>query len=112
MMLDPATALRDLEALVDLPCPDWSQDLATRGVDLDCGGVVAGQTALREALAGGGTHHDVLGRMRRVLGSTRMSAKRRLAALAVADVAGAASRQRIALALANLAAPASASAFA
>jgi hypothetical protein len=101
-MLEPATALRDLEALVDVPCPEWSQDLAGRGVDLDCAGVAAGQDALRQALAGGGTHHDVLGRMRRVLEATRMSAKRRLAALAVVDVAFATSRRRVVLALSHL----------
>ncbi|MHB1260590.1 MAG: hypothetical protein ACYC2H_02615 [Thermoplasmatota archaeon] len=104
-MLDPATALRDLEALTSLPCEGWSEDLAGRGIELDCGGVAAGQEALRHALAGGGTHHDVLGRMRRAVESAKLSARRRLVALTVAEVATAAARRRVALALAQLGSP-------
>lgn len=104
-MLDPATALRDLEALTALPCAGWSEDLAGRGMELDCAGVAAGQQALRLALAGGGTHHDVLGRMRRAVEAARLSARRRLVALAVAEVATAAARRRVALAMAQLGGP-------
>lgn len=101
-MLDPATALRDLEALTSLPCEGWSEDLAGRGMELDCEGVAVGQQALRHALAEGGTHHDVLGRMRRAVAAARLSARRRLVVLAVAEVATAATRRRVALAMAHL----------
>lgn len=107
-MPDPATGLKDIERLLDVPCPEWSADLACRGIDLDCEGIAAGQAALREALASGGTHHDVLARVARALGAARLSAQRRLIALAVVDVARAASRQRLAMALANVGGPAGA----
>ena len=99
LMPDPASGLRDIEQLLDVPCPEWSADLACRGVELDCEGIAAGQAALRDALATGGTYHDVLARVGRGLESARLSAKRRLIALAVVDVARAASRRRLALAL-------------
>ncbi|MEA3165398.1 MAG: hypothetical protein QOJ26_250 [Thermoplasmata archaeon] len=105
MMPDPASTLRDLEQLVDVPCAEWSGDLAGRGMELDCEGVAAGQAALRQALAEGGTHHDVLGRLRRQVESARLSAKRRLIALAVVDIARSTARQRLALALGHLGSP-------
>lgn len=104
-MPDPATALRDLEALLEVPCQGWGADLAGRGVELDCDGVAVGQAALREALAGGGTHHDVLGRMGRAIAAARLSARRRLTALAVVDVARATTRRRLLDAMAAFAAP-------
>ena len=102
VMLDPASALRDLERLLDVPCQDWQADLAARGLELDCEGVAEGQAALRDALSQGGTHHDVLGRLRAHVDARRLSDKRRLAALAVADAAGSASRHRLWLAVSQL----------
>src|SRR5688572_1618377 len=90
LMPDPATGLKDLERLLDMPCPEWSADLACRGVEVDCDGIAAGQAALRESLASGGTHHDVLARVARTVATARLPAKRRLIALAVVDVARAA----------------------
>lgn len=109
-MPDPDSALRDLERLLDVPCADWDRDLAGRGLGLDCDGVAAGQEALRQALAQGGTSYDVLGRMRTAVDAAHLSARRRLIALAVVDVARAASRRRLALAVGLLGGPASASA--
>lgn len=100
MMPDPASGLKDIERLLDVPCPDWSADLACRGVELDCEGIVAGKAALREALATGGTYHDVLARVGRALEAARLSAQKRLIALAVVDVARAAARHRLASAVA------------
>lgn len=94
-MLDPTTVLRDLEKLAAQPCPEWTADLKGRGVELDCEAVAAGQACLREALAGGGTHHDVLGRLGVVLQTSKLSARKRLVALAVADVARANSRRSL-----------------
>ena len=105
-MPDPATALQDLQSLLDVPCPEWGQDLACRGVELDCQGVADGQAALREALAGGGTYHDVLGRLGRSIEAAALPKRRRLIALAVADVARATPRRRIAQAMRGLAAAA------
>jgi hypothetical protein len=104
LMPDPASGLQDIERLLDVPCPEWSADLACRGVELDCAGIEHAQAALRDALAKGGTHHDVLARVGRALGAARLSAKRRLIALAVVDVARTASRRRLALAFAHAAA--------
>lgn len=102
LMPDPATALQDLERLLDVPCPEWSASLAGIGVAVDCQGIADGQAALRQALAQGGTYHDVLGRLRHAIEGAALPAHRRLIALAVADVARAAPRRRIALALAQL----------
>lgn len=102
-MPDPASAMHDLERLLDLPCPEWTADMACRGVELDCQGVADGQQALRQALAGGGTYHDVLGRLGHAIEAAGLPAKRRLIALAVVDVARAQSRARISLALRQLA---------
>lgn len=103
LMPDPASAMHDLERLLDLPCPEWTADMACRGVEMDCQGVAEGQHALRQALAGGGTYHDVLGRLGRAIEAAALPAKRRLIALAVADVARAQSRARVGLALRQLA---------
>jgi len=105
MMPDPASALRELESFLQVPCTEWAGDLASRGVELDCEGVAAGQAALRQALEHGGTHHDVLGRVRGLIDAARLSARRRLAALAVAEVAGAASRRRLWAAFAQFGGP-------
>jgi hypothetical protein len=99
-MPDPWSSMRDLEQLAGRPCADWGEDLAGRGVELDCDGVAAGQAALREALAAGGTHHDVLGRLSAAMAALGLSARRRLAALAVADVARSRCRGRLVLAVA------------
>lgn len=99
MMPDPASSLRDLERLLDVPCAGWKGDFAGRGVELDCDGVAVGQAALREALAGGGTHHDVLGRLGRLAGTAKVSARRRPAVLAVVDIARQATRRPLAMAV-------------
>jgi hypothetical protein len=97
-MPDPRSALLDLERLAGRDCGDWRTDLAGHGVDLDCDGIAAGQAALREALGGGGTHHDVLGRLQPALAALRLPARRRRAALAVGDVARSRGRLRLAAA--------------
>lgn len=102
LMPDPAAGLHDLEQLLDLPCQEWGQPMAERGIDLDCVGIADGQSALRQALAGGGTYHDVIGRLRRALEASALPSHRRVIALAVADVARAAPRRRLALALGQL----------
>ncbi len=99
LMPDPATGLSDIELLLDVPCPDWACHMEPRGVQLDCDGVAAGQAALRVALAGGGTYHDVLGRTQHVLRSSGLESRQRRVALAVLDVARSQSRHRLAMAL-------------
>lgn len=107
-MPDPRSSLQDLEHLAGRTCTEWQDDLAGHGVELDCAGVAAGQAVLREALAGGGTHHDVLGRMRPALAALRLPAGRRMAALAVGDVARSRARGRLLLAVAAFGEPAAA----
>jgi|SRR5688572_63384 len=103
-MPDPSSALQELQSLADAPCAEWGTELACRGVELDCAGVADGQDALRKALSGGGTYHDVLGRLGRAIEAAALPAKRRVIALAVADVARARPRQRLAAVLGQLAA--------
>jgi hypothetical protein len=98
-MPDPRSSLDDLERLAGRTCTEWQDDLAGHGVELDCEGVAAGQAALRQALAGGGTHHDVLGRLRPALAGLRLPARLRVAALAVGDVARSRARGRLLLAV-------------
>ena len=94
-MPDPASGLRDIEQLLDVPCSGWACHMEPRGVELDCDGVAAGQAALRAALAGGGTYHDVLGRTQVVLKTATLASRQRTVALAVLDVARAQSRRRL-----------------
>jgi hypothetical protein len=98
-MPDPRSALHDLERLAGRDCGQWRDDFAGHGVDLDCDGIAAGQAALRVALEAGGTHHDVLGRLQPALAALSLPARRRLAALAVGDVARERARGRLLLAV-------------
>lgn len=101
-MPDPTNALQELQSLAEAPCAELGTELACRGVELDCAGIADGQDALRRALSGGGTYHDVLGRLGRAIEAAALPANRRLIALAVADVARARPRQRLAAALRQL----------
>lgn len=104
-MPDPASTLGDLEDLLAVPADAWPRALAPYGVTQpECEGVEAAQGALRQALADGGTHHDVLGRMRRSLHDSLLADPARRTALGVLEVARAASRRRLALALSQFAA--------
>lgn len=99
-MPDPRSTLQDLERLAGRTCMEWRDDLAGHGVELDCDGVAAAQAALREALAAGGTHHDVLGRLPPKLSALALPARRRRAALAAVEVARSRCRGRLLVAFA------------
>lgn len=96
-MLDPRTALQELQRLSDAPCAEWQAASGRR--DVGCPELAAAQGSLRAALAAGGTHHDVLGRLGRTAAEPGLPGPVRAATLAVMASGRAASLRPVEMAL-------------